>query len=180
MRQIRHLLSVTLPILGLLLLGSGQAIAQTPTAEGHLAVGSWHMTTDPTDPLVSFVTTALGVDGTVVNIIGDGTAVIGVWAPTSDTTADITLTATTDGPAIVIIRATVEIAADGQTLTGTYTSEFVFDPAGGGTSGQIGPGSLTGTRLIAEAPGTPVDSYADFFAVPSDSGDATPEATPVS
>lgn len=180
MRQLRHLLSVALPILGLLLLGSGQATAQTTSAEGHLAVGSWHITTDPADPLVSFVTTALGVDGTVVNIIGDGTATIGVWAPTGDTTADITITATTDGPAIAIIRASVEVSADGQTISGTYTSEYVFDPAGGGTSGEIGPGTLTGTRLTVQAPGTPSASYADFFALPSDSGDATPEATPVS
>jgi len=51
----------------------------------------------------------------------------------------------------------------------------VFDPAHGGTSGEIGPGNVEGARMAAEAPGTPAASFAEFFRSPM----GTPEATPL-
>jgi len=87
----------------------------------------------------------------------------------------VTFTVVTDGPAQIVIRASIEVAADGQSFTGTFTDEFVFDPAGGGTSGEIGPGTITGTRLEAKAPGTPAMTFEEFLPQPKE----TPEATPV-
>jgi hypothetical protein len=168
---------IAMLVLGLLALGpTGTTAAQDAAERSHPLVGGWQMTSDPTDPLGSFVVTTFDADGTLSNITADGTATLGVWAPTGGDTADVTVLATTNGPAYVVIRASVTVAADGQTLSGTYTSEYIFDPAGGGTSREIGPGSLSGTRLAVSAPGTPVDSFTAFFPQP----DATPGATPES
>ena len=116
----------------------------------------------------------LAADGTALFVSGRATMGVGAWEPAGDTAANVAFTVVTDGPAYIVIRATLETAADGQSFTGTFTDEMAFDPAGGGTGGQIGPGTLTGTRLIAEAPGTPSLSFAEFFAPPG----GTPAATP--
>jgi len=71
-----------------------------------------------------------------------------------------------------MVRANVEVAADGQTLTASYTLELI-DPVTGEGAGEIGPGSVAGTRIVAEAPGTPVSSFEEFF-----SEESTPAATP--
>ena len=164
-------------VLGMMALPAmGTALAQDADGGVFPLVGTWQMMPDTTDPLGSFVLTTFGADGTVTNITTDGTTSLGVWAATGDGTADVTVLGTTNGPAYVVIRASVTVAEDGQSLTGTYTSEYIFDPTGGGTSQEIGPGSLSGTRVLVSAPGTPVDTYANFF--PQDT--STPEATPES
>jgi hypothetical protein len=161
------------------------AIAQDTGAADSPAVGSWLIETQSEQDLgaMSVRTMVLSADGTAVAFNGvapNGSASAGVWAPSGDGTANVTFTLVTDGPAYITLRFAIEIAADGQSLTGTYTAEMVFDPANesgtGGSGGQIGPASITGTRLVAEGPGTPTSSWADFFAVPG----ATPEATPAS
>lgn len=178
MHHLRLFAPVAALMVGLLVFGSAwQVSAQDSAPSPHPAVGGWHVTSDPTDPLLSLLTTVLMADGTLVNITGGDTSpTVGVWAPTSETTADLTIIATTDGPAYVLIRASIEVAPDGQSFTGTYTNQFVFDPAGEGMSGQVGPGTLTAERLTVEGPGTPEASFADIFPQP----DVAPEATPVS
>jgi len=164
-------------VLGMIALPAmSTALAQDADGGEFPLVGTWQMTPDTTDPVGSFVLTTFGADGTVTNITTDGTTSLGVWSATGDTTADVTVLGTTDGPAYVVIRASVTVAEDGESLTGTYTSEYIFDPAGGGTSQEIGPGMLSGSKVMVSAPGTPVDTYANFF--PQDT--ATPVATPVS
>ena len=61
---------------------------------------------------------------------------------------------------MITIRATVEVAADGQTFTGDYTIEADFE---GAPPGEFGPGSVTGTRIVVEPMGTPVGSLDDLF-----------------
>lgn len=170
----RLVLAVVLGMFALPVMGT--ALAQDADGGEFPLVGTWQMTPDSTDPLGSFVLTSFGADGTVTNITTDGTTTLGAWTTTSETTADVTVLGTTNGPAFVVIRASLTVADDGQTLTGTYTSEYIFDPVGGGTSQEIGPGSVTGTKVTVSAPGTPVDTYASFF--PQDG--ATPVATPES
>jgi hypothetical protein len=68
-----------------------------------------------------------------------------------------------------IIRASIEVAPDGQSLTATYTLEFI-DPDGT-SSGEIGPGMAEGTKLAVEPMGTPVASFEEAFEAPA----ATPE-----
>lgn len=71
----------------------------------------------------------------------------------------------------------VTLAEDGQSFAGTYTVEM---PAGmaeamGVPVGQLGPGEVTGQRIVVEPMGTPVGP------LPQEGGPAqspTPEASP--
>ena len=152
-------------------LGGGRFAAdgETPVAS-HPAIGSWLVTSDPGDAEYSPRLMTLAADGTAMFVSGEKTTAIGAWEPTEDASAAASFTLVTNGPAYIVIRAALDIAPDGQSLTGTFTLEAVFDPAGGGTSGEIGPGTIDGTRLDAEAPGTPVASFEEFFPP----ADATP------
>jgi hypothetical protein len=150
------------------------AVAQEADGADHPATGSWLVEGDPGDAEYVPRQMNLSADGSALFVSGQQTVALGAWAPAGDTAAIATFVGVTDGPAYVVTRASIEVAPDGQSFTGTFTIEAVFDPAGGGTSGEIGPGTLSGTRLTAEAPGTPAASFEEFFPQP----DATPEATP--
>jgi len=164
-------------LLGTLLIGGGRFVtAQEIEMADHPARGSWTVASDPGDAEYSPRLAILSADGGAFFVSGYETTGVGAWEPTSDTGANVTFTVVTDGPAQIVIRASIEVAPDGQAFTGSFTNEAIFDPAGGGTSGEIGPGTLAGTRLAAEAPGTPVMTFEEFFAPPA----GTPEATPVS
>jgi len=177
MRQAKVMSISAVVLLGIVLIGGGRfATAQDDGPAEHLARGSWNVTSDPGDAEYSPRLVILSADGGAIFVSGYENTGIGAWEPTSETTASVTFTVVTDGPAQIVIRANIEVSPDGQAFTGTFTNEILFDPAGGGTSGEIGPGTLSGTRLSAEAPGTPTQTFEEFFALPG----ATPEATPES
>ncbi len=157
------------------LAGGGGSMAQDAGTSSHPAIGSWVLESEPELGEMSIRSLLLSSDGTAVAVTAAATGVtgLGVWAPAGDSSASVTIVLVTDGPAYVTVRLGIEIADGGQTLTGTFTLEMVFDPSSAeGTSGEIGPGTLTGTRVTAEGPGTPASSFDDFFAVPA------PAATP--
>ena len=81
-----------------------------------------------------------------------------MWQPTGPQSADVTIhfqQADAEGAtSTAIVRAAVEVAGDGQSLTATYTLEFIGPD--GTSSGQLGPTTATGTRLAVEPMGTPV------------------------
>jgi hypothetical protein len=179
----RLLLLVALALVGATVVAGHAAVrAQdaTPTpgaaTAGHPLLGAW-MVDDPTGtPSV----TAFTADGVVVDTETDGGVAIGSWAPTGPTTAAFTmvLPLTDPGfPGTVVIRATVEVAADGQHLTAPY-SVTVVQPDGTVLFSQTG--QVTGTRLPIEpvaAIGTPLAGFPTW--TPEEpGGPATPEATP--
>jgi hypothetical protein len=165
----------TVVLLGAVLGVRGRfALAQDAGGADHPATGSWLVESDPGDAEYSVRLMTLSADGTALFVSGRQTSGVGAWVPAGDAAATVTFTVVSDGPAYIVIRASIEVAPDGQSFTGTFTDEVVFDPAGGGTSGEIGPGTLTGTRLVVEAPGTPVASFEEFFAPPAGTPDATP------
>jgi hypothetical protein len=134
-------------------------------------------TADPTNPptLASF-----GVDGIYSQVEADGTVGLGAWQATGPRTADMTFHGlatdeTGESIGLFTVRAAIEVAADGMSLTATYTVEQI--PAGGSSTGQYGPGQVTGTRIAVEPMGTPVGSLGDLFGQ-FEEGGATPEATP--
>lgn len=176
MRRSTIILLLAIVTFGTLIGGGRLATAQDASLANHPAKGSWAVASDPGDTDYSPRLAILSADGGAFFVSGEMLTGVGSWEPTGETTAAVTFVVVTNGPAQVVIRAGIEVAPDGESFAGTFTNEFVFDPAGGGTSGEIGPGTLTGTRLAAEAPGTPSASFEDFFSVP----DASPEATPVS
>jgi hypothetical protein len=173
MRRISALLFSAVILLATPLIGGGRfASAQETDSTEHSARGSWNVTTDPGDAEYSPRLVILSADGGAIFVSGYGTTGIGAWEPTGETSATVTFTMVTNGSAQIVVRASIEVAPDGQAFTGTFTNEVVFDPAGGGTSGEIGPGTISGTRLMAETPGTPTQTFEEFFALPG--------ATPVS
>ena len=130
------------------------AIAQSPGSDEvdrHPIVGAW-LVSDPLDAEAIPSTTVAHGDGTVVFFGADG-PFSGVWESTSEDSVLITLVSTlADG--VVTLRADVTVAADGESFTATYTVE----PGClcGETLGELGPGSVAGSRIHVEPPGEPV------------------------
>ncbi len=177
MLRIRTLLiGTTLLLTMVLVIGSPFAAAQDSGGNVHAAVGSWNVESDPGDAEYSPRLITLHADGTALFVSGRQTVGLGTWSSMSDATVAVSFAATTDGPSYILIRAQLEVAADGESFTGSYTIEAIFDPAGAESSGEVGPGTLTGARLAAESPGTPIASFEEFFPSP----DGSPEATPAS
>lgn len=148
--------------------------AQDPSATDQVAVGTWLVESNLGDAEYSIRLMTLGADGSAIFASGQQTTGLGSWEATSDTTAIATFAAVTNGPAWISIRVQLDFAPGGQSFAGVYTIEAILGSPDGETSGEIGPGTLSGTRLVAEAPGTPVASFEEFF--PPQSG--TPAATP--
>lgn len=159
-------------------LGSAVVAAQdaTPAPDVHPFVGTWLLDTEadvPGNGLSVIVVTADG--GYVENDWGAFTT-LGTWSSTGDTTADLTLTSTSvdeDGvdTGMQIVRASIEVDASGNGFTAEYTFDFV--DAYGTATGEYGPVSATGTRLVAEPMGEPLGTLEDLFSMLED-----PEATP--
>ena len=163
-------LSVVL-LLGTIVIAGGRvAVAQGTDFADHPLIGTWTLVTDDQElpDVIIFAD-----DGSVIDVESSGTVQLGVWEPTGDTTATLTVTSYDEDEGGGTIRASFEVASDGQSFTATYTFEL-FDPATGESMGEYGPGTATGTRVVAEEPGTPEGSFEDLF---SQFG-GTPEASP--
>ena len=139
------------------------ALGATATAQdaspmaGHPLVGAWVLDTNAEDTTSPPSLAIFHADGSYVQTDPDGTA-IGAWQPTGPGSADLIIRfedADDEGAlSTTIVRAAVEAAEDGQSLTATFTLEFVGPD--GTSSGQLGPTTATGTRLAVEPMGTPV------------------------
>jgi hypothetical protein len=129
---------------------------------GHPVVGAWAWDTDADDPANALSYGAFHADGTYVEVhplVGVG---VGVWRPTGERTADLTIvfqdvdpTPAGFAPGTLIIRVAVEADAAGGTLTAPFTSE---GRAPDGTVLFANAFTATATRLEVEpmAPvGTP-------------------------
>jgi hypothetical protein len=131
-------------------------------ASAHPLVGSWLADIDAGDPSDPPALITFRADGTYVQSEIDG---VGAWAATGEQTAALTLHSLGPGPdgaaVVVTIRATVEVAADGQSFTAAYTLELTRPD--GTSTGEYGPGTATGTRVAVEPMGTPVGTLADLF-----------------
>lgn len=174
MRRLSIILLLAAAMLGTVGGGSHATFAQDIEMDNHPAVGSWIITSDLDDAEYFPRLVILSGEGAAFFVSGSQTMGVGAWEPMDETTAAVSFTVVTNGPPQIVIRAGFEVAPDGQSSTGTFTTEAIFDPVGGGSSGEIGPGTLDGTRLVAEAPGTPSMPFEDFFAVPESSREATP------
>lgn len=150
-----------------------RAQESTPEASGHPFVGTWLIDTDTADPESGTGVVTVAADGTYTEVDADGTTGLGAWRPTGEDTADLTLLYPSE-EGLAQVRATIEVATDGQAFTATYTFEFVA-PDGTGT-GEYGPGEAAGTRVEVEAPGTPVGTLEELFAQFA----GTPVGTPTS
>jgi uncharacterized cupredoxin-like copper-binding protein len=141
---------------------AGQALAQGAQSgadAGHPLVGSW-VTLAADDPSEPPSITMFGPGGSVSDVGPDGSVGLGAWESTGPSTADASIWYPAGG-GVLVIRAAIEVAADGQSFTGTYTVEMAA--IGGEGSGQHGPAEIIGTRIPAEGPGEPVGPMQDLL-----------------
>jgi hypothetical protein len=119
-------------------------------------VGTWWLDTDVEDPSNPPTAATFHADGTYIQADSNGIG-LGVWESTGPDTGMLTFVAPADGQGGAVtrlrVRAAFKVAADGQSLTATYTLEY---SGGGAPTGQIGPGSASGTRVVVEPMGSPV------------------------
>ena len=151
--------------------GATIAMAQDATpaaAEDHPIVGAWLLDTDIDDPTNPFSLDVFTSDGVYFEVDPEGGTSVGVWEPSGANTANMTFWGLDPSGGMLIVRAELEVGADGRTVTGTYTVEFI-EPDGT-VSGEIGPGNVEGTKLAVEPQGDPIGSFEDVF--------GAPEATP--
>jgi hypothetical protein len=165
---------------GMLAIGrSPGAVAHEGTPEAakvHPFAGTWMLDSPDREPGDAPEIAVVTSDGTYVQSSIDGEVGFGAWEATGESTAVLTLwfTAFDDDRSYagsIVIRADIEVSADEQSWTGTYTIEYV-DPMGAGT-GQYGPDTATASRVIAEGAGEPVGPISEFG---DDAQGATPEA----
>lgn len=177
MRRFGVFLLVAVVLLGTVVIGGGAfATAQETDAADHPLVGIWVIDMAPDDPANPSEQSIIAADGTMVHLAADTPPGYGVWEATGDNTANVTFSVLFDDGSRRLMHASVEVALDGQSFTGTYTNEFFLNPFPGESSGEIGPGRWEATRLVAKGPGTPVASFEEFF----EQAEGTPEATPES
>ena len=157
-------------MLGTLIVGGRVFAAQdaTPvTPAEHPLVGAWLVDAEPENPDNQLELDVFSGDGTLTGVLADGVTA-GVWEPTGENTANITFRFL-DAEGSGIIRASLEVAPDGQSFIATYTLEFTA--LDGTSSGEIGPGMAEGTKFTVEPMGTPVASFEEALG-------AEPAATP--
>ncbi len=135
------------------------------TMGAHPAVGAWSIDPEVENPDNPPEYTVLGPDGAVINFNPVGGPAIGSWSARDERTADLTmLSPVVDEEGgylgLMTIRASVEVADDGQTFSGSYTLEFpagledMFPPAG-----EYGPAEVVGERISVELMGEPVGPW---------------------
>ena len=180
MRPLVTLLSVlAVAFVGVIALGRGvTAQDATPTAiEVHPFVGTWELDTDVNDPENLPELAIASADGSWLEVDPEGGTGVGSWESTGASTANLTVwfmdAEEGEFTGTLLVRATVEVAADGMTATATYTSEFL-SPDGTGT-GQYGPGTAVAARRTADPMGEPLGTLEELF---GQFEEASPEASP--
>ena len=123
----RRLVPTTVVLIALLLatVAAAPGVSAQDTAE-HPAVGAWTIDATPEDATDPPELATVAPGGIVTNAGPDGTA-YGSWAATGDRTADATFLFPLHNPecgclvGYGTVRASIEVAEDGQSFAGTYT-----------------------------------------------------------
>src|SRR3954447_24158905 len=112
-------------------MGAGIArsvMAQDTDTAGHPIVGTWIADTDQESDTNAFDMFTFNGDGTYIEADANGDVSLGAWEATGPTTANLSIMAfqgDDDGNnnGGYMVRASIEVAVDGQTFTATYTLE---------------------------------------------------------
>ena len=160
-------LSLVALLVGLFLTAALLAVPQqrtiaaqaTPVTAGAPLVGAWELQTQAGNPSHPPSVAVFNADGTYYESDADGSDGAGTWQMTGPNTAILTIVVHgTDEKgnyiAQIKVRASITLDASGNSFTAPYTIEFTTPD--GKSTGQLGPETATATRIMAEAPGTPV------------------------
>ncbi len=143
-----------------------------PVAD-HPLVGAWIAVND-LDPSATPSEVVIDSDGTATLFTDEG-PYVGVWQATGAMTAQATLVSTVSS-GVATFRVDVTVGDDGDTFDGSYTFESAC--ACGDTTGELGPGSVSGTRIILDPMGEPVAPLPTPEPGPSPSLEASPSGAP--
>jgi hypothetical protein len=136
--------------------------SSTAGTEAHPIVGTWNTETSSGDP----GEVVFSADGTLVSLDSEDVS-LGVWEATGPSAVALMFSGlipaeeTGSAGASFTIRATLEVAPDGQSFSGDYTAEL--SGMEGMPTGEYGPDSVTGTRVVVEPMGTPVGPIEELF-----------------
>ena len=177
MRRFAVLLSVVVVLLSsAVILSRPSVVAQEATPSGtaamasHPVVGGWRLTVDLGEGLTSPDLQIFHADGTYTETLPTGSVLFGVWQPTGERTATLTVYENTlmdDRLVQAEGRFTVEVDASGNTLTekGTFVGLFedgsvaiAFESPATGTRMEVLPVEPLGTPVFPADPaavGTP-------------------------
>jgi hypothetical protein len=137
---------------------SAQSGTPAPTTAGHPLVGAWMLDTDVADPKNPPSLAIFSSDGTYQEADADGSIGYGVWVPTGDQTANVTIVFNHQEKGSFAgttkVRASVTLDGSQTSFTAPYTIELTSPD--GTSSGELGPATARGVRIEAEAMGTPV------------------------
>ena len=166
MRRFAGLLSVVVVLLSsVVMLSHPPVIAQEATPSGtaamasHPVVGGWRITVDLGGGMTSPDLQIFHADGTFTEVLPTGDVLVGVWQPTGERTATLTLYENyfvDDRLVQAEGRFTVDVDASGTTLTEAGTFVGLFED---GSVAVAFESPATGTRmevLPVEPLGTPV------------------------
>ena len=160
----RRFISLVVVLSGLLLAATIAAPGvvakdESTSMAGHPMVGTWLIEPTTAEPPELFFASA---DGIAASTSAEGTG-YGSWVATGDRTADATVWFPLVDPeagflGMATMRASVEASADGQSFAGTYTVEppAAMAEAMGWPVGELGPGDVSGVRVMVEPMGEPV------------------------
>ena len=142
------------------------AAAQGFSTQAHPLVGTWFLENSPENPTDARDLFSLHADGTYIEARADGAVRLGAWEATGPTTATLTIEAYSRDEAgtnqgAIIICLTLTLNPDGNSYTAAGTIELIAPD--GSSRGQAGPATGTATRLVVEAPGTPVMTLDELF-----------------
>jgi hypothetical protein len=172
MRRFTTLLTVLVLALGMLmgftLAPSAVAQQASGSSADHPLVGTWvgfALPEDPTDISVG----NFSADGSYTDVDSAGATGIGRWEATGDRSANVNIHYL-EGGGMVTVRAAVDVAEDGQSLSATFTYEFTSSD--GTSTGEYGPGETTANLITVEEMGSPVGSFEELFGM----FEGTPEA----
>lgn len=175
--------SVMAPVIAALLalaglgMRAGAAAQEATPTQGHPLVGTWIADTDPEDPTNPQDAFLFSADGGYIEVDANGDISLGAWQATGATTAILTIVGDQgddegNSYGTFILRASIEVGADGNSFTAEYTAEIIQPD---GTSlGEAGPGQATGVRVTVEGPGESTMTFEQFFGQFEDGPEATP------
>ena len=167
-RSISIITLVATLALALAALAPGVAAQGEPNATtDHPIVGAWSVDAGNDQSLELML---FGPGGTLLDASPDELAV-GAWTATGDRTVDITFLTIPSAPdeGSFTIRASLEVAEDGNSFSGTYSFGLSPEIAAsfGMGPGEYGPGEVTGKRIEAGPMGDLVGPMPDFGQAPS-------------
>lgn len=140
-----------------------------PAAVLHPIVGSWLLRVDARDPASPPVLVVYHADGTYTDSAVGRTGGVGVWEPIDDTSVSATIVFhaedETGNLTTTRIRSVATVDESGNAYTSDYTREVIG--ADGESSGEMGPGTATGERLMVEERGDPVGPMSGTVATPT-------------